>query len=168
MTPGVTESAIEEMSEGNGGVEAIVEESVTLSVAIAQVESVVGEELPFVALSKQHSESDSVEVTSGGRLEEFNAIGKQIVGAFPPWLSSLGGSLLFDRLRKLVLEVRGEWCRWGGLRGDLCEYLALLLGMVFSISSLGLMGGLSSTPKIQKMYQGSVFRISKKKFLASY
>jgi len=54
------------------------------------------------------------------------------------------------------------------LRGDLCEYLALLLGMVFSISSLGLMGGLSSTPKIQKMYQGSVFRISKKKFLASY
>jgi RNA polymerase sigma-70 factor (ECF subfamily) len=112
VTSAVTESAIEEMSEGNAEVEAIAGESVTLSVAIAQVESVGGEESPFVAVSVEHSESDSVAATSEGRLEEFNAIGKQIVGAFPPWLSSLEGSLLFHGLRKLVLEVRSEWCRW--------------------------------------------------------
>ena len=114
VTPAVTESAIEEMSEGNAEVEAIAGESVTLSVAIAEVESVGGEELPQVAVSVGDSDSDSVAATSEGRLEEFNAIGKQIVGAFPPWLSSLRGSLLFHGLRKLVLEVRGEWCRWCG------------------------------------------------------
>jgi RNA polymerase sigma-70 factor (ECF subfamily) len=114
VTPTVTESAIEEMSEGNAEVEAIAGESVTLSVAIAEVESVGGEELPEVAVSVGDSDSDSVAATSEGRLEEFNAIGKQIVGAFPPWLSSLRGSLLFHGLRKLVLEVRGEWCRWCG------------------------------------------------------
>jgi RNA polymerase sigma-70 factor (ECF subfamily) len=114
VTPAVTESAIEEMSEGNAEVEAIAGESVTLSVAIAEVESVGGEELPEVAVSVGDSDSDSVAATSEGRLEEFNAIGKQIVGAFPPWLSSLRGSLLFHGLRKLVLEVRGEWCRWCG------------------------------------------------------
>jgi hypothetical protein len=114
VTPAVTESAIEEMSEGNAEVEASAGESVTLSVAIAEVESVGGEELPEVAVSVGDSDSDSVAATSEGRLEEFNAIGKQIVGAFPPWLSSLRGSLLFHGLRKLVLEVRGEWCRWCG------------------------------------------------------
>jgi RNA polymerase sigma factor (sigma-70 family) len=51
VTPTVTESAIEEMSEGNAEVEAIAGESVTLSVAIAEVESVGGEELPEVAVS---------------------------------------------------------------------------------------------------------------------
>jgi hypothetical protein len=112
VTPAVTESAIEEMSEANAEVEAIAGESVTLFVAIAQVESVVGEESPFVALSEQQSESDSVAATSRGRLEEFNAIGKQIIGAVPRWLSRLGCSLLFHRLRKLVWEVRGGWCRW--------------------------------------------------------
>ena len=115
VTPAVTESAIEEMSEGNAEVEAIRGESVTLFVAITQVESVGGEELPEVALFEQHSESDSVAATSEGRLEEFNAIRKQIVGAFPSWLSSFGGSQLFHGLRKLVLEViRGEGCRWCG------------------------------------------------------
>lgn len=156
-TPPVTEPAIEEMSEGNGGVEpgcrgeayslppgfangrriydskaeiynlnaspshwkllhrdALVEPilgvPMTLSVAIAQVEIVGGEELSVVGVSEQHSESDSVEATSQGRLEEFNAIGKQIVGAFPQWLSSFGGSLLFHRLGKLVLgKVAGEF-----------------------------------------------------------
>jgi RNA polymerase sigma-70 factor (ECF subfamily) len=112
VTSAGTESAIEEMSEGNGEVEAIVGETVTLFVAIAEVESVGAEELPFVAVSVGDSESDSVAATSEGRLEEFNAIGKQIVGAVPPWLSSFGGSQLFHGLRKLVLEVRGEWCRW--------------------------------------------------------
>lgn len=119
VTSAVTEPTIEEMPEGNGGVEAIVGESVTLSVAIAEVESVVGEESPFVAVSEQQSESDSVAATSGGRLEEFNFMGKPIVGAFPPWLHRFGGSQLFNRLRKLVLEViRGEGCRWCG--GDNC------------------------------------------------
>ena len=67
VTPAVTESAIEEMSEGNAEVEAIAGESVTLS-AIAQVESVVGEEPPEVALFEQHSESDSVAATSEGTI----------------------------------------------------------------------------------------------------
>jgi RNA polymerase sigma factor (sigma-70 family) len=65
----VTEPTIEEMSQGNAGVEPIVGEPMTLSVAIAQVESVVGEESPEVAVSEQHSESDSVAATSEGRLE---------------------------------------------------------------------------------------------------
>ena len=95
VTPAVTESAIEEMSEGNAEVEAIVEESVTLSVAIGEVECVGGEELPFVAVSVEHSESNSVAATSEGRLEEFNAIAKQIVGAFSRWLHCFGGSQLF-------------------------------------------------------------------------
>ncbi len=68
VTSAVTEPTIEEMPEGNGGVEAIVGESVTLSVAIAQVESVVGEESPFVVVSEQQSESDSVAATSEERL----------------------------------------------------------------------------------------------------
>jgi hypothetical protein len=42
---------------------------VTLSVAVAQVESVVGSESPEVAVSEQHSESDSVAATSEGRLQ---------------------------------------------------------------------------------------------------
>ncbi|MCT7997450.1 RNA polymerase sigma factor [Laspinema olomoucense] len=85
------EPAIEEMSQGNAGVEPVVGVPVTKSVAVAEVESVGGEELPVVAVSV----GDSFAATSGGRLEEFNAIGKQIVGAFPPWLSSFGGLLLF-------------------------------------------------------------------------
>jgi len=114
VTSVVTEPAIEEMSEGNAEVEAGAGESVTLSVAIAEVESVVGEESPEVAVSVGDSDSDSVAATSEGRLEEFNFIGKQIVGVFPPWLNCFGGSQLFHGLRKLVLEVRGEWCRWCG------------------------------------------------------
>ena len=119
VTSAVTEPTIEEMPEGNAEVEAIVGESVTLSVAIAEVESVVGEESPEVAVSVGDSDSDSVAATSEGRLEDFNAIGKQIVGAVPLWLSSFGGSQLFHGLRKLVLEVRGEWCRW--VEPVLCE-----------------------------------------------
>ena len=75
---------------------------------------VVGEESPFVAVSVGDSDSDSVVATSGGRLKEFNFIGKQIVGAVPSWLPRFGGSQLFHGLRKLVLEVRGERCRWCG------------------------------------------------------
>jgi RNA polymerase sigma factor (sigma-70 family) len=113
------EPVIEEMSQGNGGVESVVGEPVTLSVALAEVESVVGEKSPFVAVSEQHTESDSVVATSEGRFSEFNFIGKQIVGAVPRWLSSFGGSVLFHGLRKLVLEARGERCRW--VEAVLCE-----------------------------------------------
>ncbi|MEG4288048.1 sigma-70 family RNA polymerase sigma factor [Microcoleus sp. C2C3] len=65
-----TEPTIEEISEGNAEVEAGAGEPVTLSVAIiAEVGSVGGEELPFVAQSEQHSESDSVAATADGKLE---------------------------------------------------------------------------------------------------
>ena len=71
---------------------------------------VVGEESPFVAVSVGDSDSDSVVATSGGRLKEFNFIGKQIVGAVPSWLPRFGGSQLFHGLRKLVLgKVAGEF-----------------------------------------------------------
>src|ERR687886_677127 len=110
-TSAVTESAIEEMSEGNAEVEAIVGETVTLSVAIAEVEGVGGEELPEVAVSEQQSESDSVAATAEGRLYQFNFTHKQIVGARTR-LHCFGGSQQFHGLRKLVLEVRREGCRW--------------------------------------------------------
>lgn len=97
------EPAIEEMSHGNAGVEPVVGVPVTKSVAVAEVECVAGEELPVVAVSVEHFESAFVVATSGGRLEEFNAIGKQIVGAVSSWLSSFGGSQLFHGLNKLVL-----------------------------------------------------------------
>ena len=72
-----SESIKEEMSQGNGGVEPIVRQPMTLSVAVAQVESVVGSESIEVARAEQHSESDSVAATSEGRLYEFKFIGKQ-------------------------------------------------------------------------------------------
>jgi RNA polymerase sigma factor (sigma-70 family) len=65
----VTEPTIEEMCQGNAGVEPIVGEPVTLSVAIAEVESVGSEESIEVALSQQHSESGSVAATADGKLE---------------------------------------------------------------------------------------------------
>ncbi|WP_445626971.1 RNA polymerase sigma factor [Nostoc sp. DSM 114167] len=52
----VTESAIGEISKGNAGVEPIAIEMVTLSVAVEEVESVVGEESIEVVRSMQHSE----------------------------------------------------------------------------------------------------------------
>ena len=68
-TLAATESAIGEMSEGNAGVEAIVGETVTLSVAVEEVESVVGEESIEIARSMQHSESVMVAATPDGKLE---------------------------------------------------------------------------------------------------
>jgi RNA polymerase sigma-70 factor (ECF subfamily) len=52
-----TESAIGEMSEGNAGIEAIVGETVTLSVVAEEVEIVVDGESQEIAISVQHSES---------------------------------------------------------------------------------------------------------------
>jgi RNA polymerase sigma factor (sigma-70 family) len=69
VTSAVTEPTIEEMPEGNAEVEAIAGESVTLSVAIAEVEAVGGEESPFVALSEQQCELDSFAAVSEGKLE---------------------------------------------------------------------------------------------------
>jgi RNA polymerase sigma factor (sigma-70 family) len=106
------ELGIEEMSQGNGGVEPVVGVPVILSVAVAEVECVAGEELPVVAGSVGDSDPDSVAGSSGGRLEEFNFIGKPVVGVFSRWLHCFGGSQLFYGIREFLLEVRGEWCRW--------------------------------------------------------
>lgn len=69
VTPVVVESVIEETSLENAGVEPIVDESVTLSVAVAEVESVGGEESAEIVVSEQESESDFVVVSSEGALE---------------------------------------------------------------------------------------------------
>jgi RNA polymerase sigma factor (sigma-70 family) len=144
VMPVGSEPVLEEMSQGNAGVEPVVRVPVILSVAVAEVECVAGEELPVVAGSVGNSESDSVVGSSGGRLSEFNFIGKPVVGAFSRWLHCFGGSQLFYGIRKLVLEVRGEWCRWvepvvwgdngcrwGTLRENLCERPDILLCVVF-------------------------------------
>ncbi|MEH2319880.1 RNA polymerase sigma factor [Nostoc sp.] len=64
VPPTATESTIGEMSEGNGGVEARVAETV-LSVAVEEVESVEGEEARHV----QQSEWVMVAATNEGKLE---------------------------------------------------------------------------------------------------
>jgi RNA polymerase sigma-70 factor (ECF subfamily) len=65
VPPAATESAIGEMSQGNGGVEAGAGETVTLSEAVEEVESVVGEEAQEVVRDVQHSESVMVAATRG-------------------------------------------------------------------------------------------------------
>ena len=163
-------TVIEEIFEGNAGVKPVVGEPVTKSVAIAEVESVAGEELPVVAVSVGDFKSDSVAATSGGRLYEFNAIEKQIIGVVQKWLHCFGGSLLFHPLRKLVLEVRGEWCRWCGgdnsIRwGKLQENWGgspdILPGIVFLyFQSFDMRRGFTTarplTRKIQKLTSGIV------------
>ncbi len=69
IPPAATESAIGETSQENAGVEAIVGETVTLSEAVEEVESVVGEEAIEEARSVQHSEPTSVAATSKEKLE---------------------------------------------------------------------------------------------------
>jgi RNA polymerase sigma factor (sigma-70 family) len=69
VPPTATESEIGEMSQGNGGVEAIAGETVTLSVAVEEVESVGGEEAQEVARDVQQSELVMVAATSEGKLE---------------------------------------------------------------------------------------------------
>jgi RNA polymerase sigma-70 factor (ECF subfamily) len=69
VPPTATESPIEGMSEGNAGVEAGAEETVTLSVAVEEVESVGGSEAIEVARDVQHSESVMVAATNDGKLE---------------------------------------------------------------------------------------------------
>ncbi|NEP53426.1 MAG: sigma-70 family RNA polymerase sigma factor [Moorea sp. SIO3C2] len=67
-TLAATESGIGEMSQGNGEVEAIVEETVRSSVAGEEVESVVSEEVRSV----QDSDSVTVAATSERKLEVNN------------------------------------------------------------------------------------------------
>lgn len=69
VPPTATESAIGEMSQGNVPVEAIVGETVTLSVAVEEVESVGGEEAQEVVRDVQHSESVISAATNDGKLE---------------------------------------------------------------------------------------------------
>ena len=56
VPPTATESAIGEMSQGNAPVEATVGETVTLSVAVEEVERIGNEEAQEVARDVQHSE----------------------------------------------------------------------------------------------------------------
>jgi RNA polymerase sigma-70 factor (ECF subfamily) len=67
-TKAATESAIEKMSQGNAGVEPGADETVTLSVAVEEVESVVGSE-SIEVVPVQHSESVMVAATNEGKLE---------------------------------------------------------------------------------------------------
>lgn len=69
VPPTATESAIGEMSQGNGGVEAIVGETVTLPEAVEEVESVGGKEAIKEVHDVQHSESVRVGATNDGKLE---------------------------------------------------------------------------------------------------
>ncbi|MBD2016612.1 sigma-70 family RNA polymerase sigma factor [Microcoleus sp. FACHB-53] len=69
VPPTATESAIGEISEGNGGVEADADETVTLSLAVVEVENVVGSEAIKVVRDVQHSESVMVGATNDGKLE---------------------------------------------------------------------------------------------------
>jgi RNA polymerase sigma-70 factor (ECF subfamily) len=69
VPPTATESAIGEKSEGNAPVEADAGETVTLSVAVEEVESVVGEEAIEVGRDVQQSESVIVAATCEGKLE---------------------------------------------------------------------------------------------------
>jgi RNA polymerase sigma factor (sigma-70 family) len=68
-TNAATESAIGEMSQENAGGVPIVGETVTLSVAVEEVESVVGEESIEEVRSVQHKKSTPVAATSDGKLE---------------------------------------------------------------------------------------------------
>ncbi|MEG4213018.1 sigma-70 family RNA polymerase sigma factor [Microcoleus sp. S13_B4] len=69
VPPTATESAIGEMPQGNVPVEAIVGETVTLSVAVEEVESVGYEESQEVVRDVQHPESVMVAATNDGKLE---------------------------------------------------------------------------------------------------
>jgi RNA polymerase sigma-70 factor (ECF subfamily) len=69
VPPTATESAIGEMSQENGGVEAIADETVTLSEAVEEVESVVGSESIEEVGDVQQSESAIVAATNDGKLE---------------------------------------------------------------------------------------------------
>lgn len=69
VLPTATESAIGEMSQGNGGVEADAGKTVTLSVAVEEVESVGGEDAIEGGRDVQQSESVMVAATNDGKLE---------------------------------------------------------------------------------------------------
>lgn len=170
VPPTATESAIGEMSQGNGGVEADAGETVTLPEAVEEVESVVGEEAQEVACDVQHSELVMVAATNDGKLE-VRSDSCQCVEA------ALGERLLAPILA--LVQFVEEAGRWGN------SYLAVLRRQpqhqegkvegefVRSSRSPPLhcflyfkhwsVGGLSSTPKIQKIHKGNVFRISKRK-----
>ena len=69
VPPTATESAIGEMCKGNAPVEAGAEETVTLSVAVKEAESVGDEEAIKVVCDVQHSESVMSAASSQGKLE---------------------------------------------------------------------------------------------------
>jgi RNA polymerase sigma factor (sigma-70 family) len=137
VTPVVIEPVVEETSLENEGVVPIVDEPV-LSVAVAEVESVVVEASPEVVVSEQESESDSVAVSSEGRLSEFKVIGKQIVGAVPSWLQRFRGSQLFHRLKKVVLgKVMGEFVPVRSSRSPPWDFFPIFNRLVKSLWGTG-------------------------------
>lgn len=69
VTPAVPDSAIEEMFEGNAGVEAIADETTRLSLSVEEMESLSSVELPQEGDDIQHSDSVIVGATSQGTLE---------------------------------------------------------------------------------------------------
>ncbi|MEQ8386837.1 MAG: sigma-70 family RNA polymerase sigma factor [Coleofasciculus sp. A1-SPW-01] len=126
VPPTATESAIGEMSEGNGGVEAIVGETVTLPEAVEEVESVGGEEAQEVARDVQHSESVMVAATNDGKVEVKSdscrcveaALGERLLAPilalaqFDEETGSWGNScLVVQRMQQqsLVGKVAGEF-----------------------------------------------------------
>lgn len=74
VPPTATESAIGEMSQGNAPVEATVGETVTLSVAVEEVESVVDEESPEVVRDVQQSKSVMVAAISERKIKVKSAV----------------------------------------------------------------------------------------------
>lgn len=99
-----TESEIGEMSEGNEGVEAIADETVTLSEAVEEVESCVGEEVIEVARDVQQSKSAIVAATSEEKLE--------IKSDGCRWVEMVLGERLFTPILALA-QFDEETGRWG-------------------------------------------------------
>ena len=128
VPPTATESAIGEMSQGNGGVEADAGETVTLSVAVEEVESVGGEEAIKELRDVQHSESVISAATNDGKLEVKSdgcrcvetALGERLFAPilalvqFEEETGSWGNSCLAGLWRQqqlLVWKVAGEFVR---------------------------------------------------------
>ncbi|MEG4270252.1 MULTISPECIES: sigma-70 family RNA polymerase sigma factor [unclassified Microcoleus] len=151
VPPTATESAIGEMSQGNEGVEAIVGETVTLSVAVEEVESVGGEEAIEIARDVQHSESVMVTATNDRKLEvrkdgcryvEAVLGGRQLarilaLAQFDEETGCWGNSCLAVQRRQqqlMVGKVAGEFVRSSRCPPLYCfPYLAVLSCSAFKL-----------------------------------
>jgi RNA polymerase sigma-70 factor (ECF subfamily) len=134
VPPAATESAIGETSQENAGVEPIVGETVTLSEAVEEVESVVGEESIEEVRLVQHSESAPVAALSDGKLEVKSDGCRCVEAALcerQPALTLAKAQFSEEAggREKTVLAVQRR-----GKEGEkFCYRRALLLGIVFPI-----------------------------------